>query len=554
MSERLGLAAILGLLAVFVLLPLGVLGAEALDPSVWARALDPLTLRALWNSALLCLGVLALALVIGLPLGWLLGRARLPGRAVWRTLLSVPYILPPYLGAIAWTQLLNPTTGLLNKVLMDHGLPALNIYSLGGMVWVIGLACAPFVFLGTADALGRVDPSLEEAARMAGASPARVLWDVTLPMALPAIAASASFVVAATSAAFGVPYLLTMGTSDPQPVLTTRIYQAMALDPATGRPVAISMAVLLLALGVGLPALAKRLEGRRSYVSVTGKAARGEGVGLGRYGALAQLGLGLYATIAVLLPAGTVAATSLMAHFGGGLGADNLTLSHWRQVLLERPDTLSALSRSLLLAAGSATAAAVVGGLVAWWAVRSRMRGRRALAFLARLPYAVPGTVLALGMLLAFSRPIRVIVAHRLTLGMALMDTSWLLGIAYAVKYLAFPVGNVEAALKGLDPTLEEAARMSGAGFGRVLKDVVVPLLLPGLIASWFLVAMPAFSEITMSVLLYGPRTPVVGTVLFNLQAYADPPAAAVLAVLVMATVLGVSAGARVLSGGRVGL
>lgn len=548
------LALVVLLLLVFAGAPLLAMAVQALDPAALSALADPVNLRALWNTVLLCLGTVAFSLVLGVPMGWLLGRTDLPGAAAWRVLLSLPYVVPPYIGAIAWTWLLNPTNGLLNRGLSTLGLPVLDIYSLGGMVWVLGLFLAPFVFLGTADALSRIDPALEEAARMSGATRWQVLRDVTLPLALPAIGAGASFVAAFAAAAFGVPYLLAGGAAQPDWVLSTRIYQALALDPATGRPVAAALSLVLLLVGVGLPTLARRLEGRRSFVSVTGKANRGGRIVLGRFTPLAVLGLSLYALVAVVLPLSTIALTSLMKGFGGGLSPDNLGLQHWSEVLLERPDTLDALLRSGLLAAAAATAATVIGGLVAWMAVRSPGRGSRAVASLARLPYAVPGTVLALGLLLCFSQEIRLILLERATFTLALLDTAWLLGIAYTVKHLAFPVGTVQAALQGLDPALEEAARMSGAGWGRSLRDVVLPLLLPSVVASWFLVAMPAFSEITMSVLLYGPRTPVVGTVLFQLQSYADPPAAAVLAVVLTAVVLLLSGGVRLLSRGRVGL
>lgn len=541
-------------LLVFAGLPLGAMLLQALDPAALAALRDPINLRALGNTALLCLGVTLFSLAIGVPMGWLLGRTDLPGAAAWRVLLSLPYVVPPYIGAIAWTWLLNPTNGLLNRGLLGLGLPPFDIYSLGGMVWVLGLFLAPFVFLGTADALSRIDPTLEEAARMSGASRFQVLRDVTLPLALPAIGAGASFVVAFSAAAFGVPYLLAGGAAEPSWVLSTRIYQALALDPATGRPVAAALSLLLLLVGVGLPAIARRLEGRRSFVSVTGKANRGGRIVLGRWRWLAWGLLGSYALVAVVLPLVTIGLTSLMKGFGAGLHPDNLGFQHWTAVMLERPDTVQSLLRSGGLAASAATAATVIGGLVAWMAVRSPGRGSRSVAALARLPYAVPGTVLALGLLLVFSQEIRLVVLDRASFSLVLLDTVWLLGIAYTVKHLAFPVGTIQAALQGLDPALEEAARMSGASWGRSLLDVVLPLLLPSVVASWFLVAMPAFSEITMSVLLYGPRTPVVGTVLFHLQSYADPPAAAVLAVVLTAVVLMLSGGVRLLSRGRVGL
>lgn len=195
-----------------------------------------------------------------------------------------------------------------------------------------------------------------------------------------------------------------------------------------------------------------------------------------------------------------------------------------------------------------------MGTLVAYLRERTNTPGRGFLAWLAALPYAVPGTVLSLGFILAFSQPISLILAENLRFTLDLKDTLWILGLAYMVKFLAFPVGNARSGLLALHPSLEEAARMSGASWGKALRDVTFPLLRPNLIAAWLLVFLPAFSEITMSILLFGPDTPVVGTLLFNLQAYGDPPGAAVLAVLVAVLVLGGNLLARRLSGGKVGL
>ena len=157
----------------------------------------------------------------------------------------------------------------------------------------------------------------------------------------------------------------------------------------------------------------------------------------------------------------------------------------------------------------------------------------------------VPGTVLALGLLLAWSQEVRVIVLERATFALALADTGWLLGLAYLVKFLALPVGQVSAGLRSVSPSLEEAARVAGAGWGRAMLRITGPLLLPNLASAWFLVFLPAFTEVTMSVLLSGPRTRVVGAVLFELQTYGDPPGAAALAVVVAAVVIAGQAFAR---------
>lgn len=556
MSRTLILSGAVGLLLVLVVLPLGVLLAYGLaDPAAGLGALASAhNLEAAVNTAVLALGVTAFTVVVGVPLGFVVGRSDLPMARTWKVLATTPYIVPPYITAIAWTTLLNPSNGLLNRPLSAMGLPSLDIYSLPGMIFVMGLAYTPFVLLSTADALARSDASLEEQARIAGAGPWRALFRVTLPVAFPAILEGATFVLAATTAAFGVPYLLASGTSQPDYVLTTRIYQALDLDPATGRPVAVALSLGLLAFGLGLPALLRLLRGRRRFTTVTGKATRQAPFRLLGAKGPALAAVGTYVLLAVALPLGTILLTSMLTTFGRGLGPDNWTLANYSAVLWERSDTLPALGRSLVLAAGAATGATLLGALLGWMKERTATPGRGLAAWLARLPYAVPGTVLALALLLTFSQEIRLILFERLTLGLALADTPWILGLAYMTKFLAFPVGHTEAGLQATDASLEEAGRLSGAGFVTTLRRITAPLLRPNLVAAWFLVFMPAFSEVTLSILLQGPDTQVVGTLLFELQTYGNPPSAAVLAVTVTACVLGGNALLRLLTGGRLGL
>lgn len=548
-AVALGLLA-LGLLA-FVALPLAALAVDGLrgmaalggGPAAGPR-FGAADLAALRGSVVLSAAVSAMTVALGVPLGFLLGRSDLPGREWLRPLCTIPYAIPPYVLGIAWIRLLNPTNGLLNQAAAAVGLPAFDVYSLAGMVWVLGLAFTPFVMLATADQLSRVDATLEEAARISGASPARVLATVTLPVALPGIAASASLVFAATAAAFGLPYLLS-GGADADPVLTTRIYQALALDPAHGRTEAAGLAALLALLGLGVPALLHRALGRRSFATVTGKAGRGEPFRLGRARWLGAAFAGAYAAVALVVPVAVIGATSVMRNVGGGLSPGNLTLERWAEVLLERPETVRALGNSGLLAVAAATAAVPLGALVAWTSRRTRLPGRAALSALATLPYALPGTVLALGFLLVFTQEVRLVVLERATFALALSDTLWLLGIAYVVKHLAFPVRSAGAGLDSLHPSLEEAARLSGATPERAVATITVPLLRRSLLSAWLLVFLPCFSEVTLSILLHGPRTRVVGTVLFDLQSYGDPPAAAVLAMVVIGLV---AAGAALLA------
>ena len=180
----------------------------------------------------------------------------------------------------------------------------------------------------------------------------------------------------------------------------------------------------------------------------------------------------------------------------------------------------------------------MIGALLGHQVERAPGRLVSALVGLARAPWSVPGSVFALGMILAFSQDIRLILADRATLVLALSGTPWLLGIAYAAKSLALPLDNVRAAVRTVDRSLEEAARVSGASWMTTQRRVVLPLLTPALIAGWTLVFASSFCEVSMSVLLRGPGTEVLGTRLFELLSYGSPQQAAVVVMLVVLAVL----------------
>ncbi len=523
------------LLALFVFVPLGALFAD-LDLEALRAVLRPLERAAALHTLLLALGTTATALVLGLPLGVLLARTDLPGAGLFRVLVTLPWVVPPYVGAIGWLLLTNPTTGWLNVPLRALGLPVLDPYGLGGMVWVMGLESAPLVALATADALSRMDASLEEQARIAGCSPIAAVLKVTLPLVAPAVLAAASFVASGAAAAYGVPYLLASGSSRPTWVLTTRIAQQLDLSPTTGRPAAVALSLVLLAIGVGLPALVGLGLRGRSFTTVRGKITRPAPLRLGVLRPVAALGVAAFVGVASALPLGALLLASVSKNVGRAFSADNLTLEHYGAAMTG--GAAAAFGRSFVLAAGAATAAVLLGALVAYLEQRTTARGRSLVATAARLPYAVPGTVLALALLLAWSQEVRLVVLDRVSFVLALSDTLWLLGLAYMVKFLALPVGSLGAALRSVDVSLEEAARVAGAGWVRAVGGVTFRLLLPALASTWLLVFLPAFSEVTMSVLLAGPRTRVVGALLFELQTYGDPPAAAALAVLVTAVVI----------------
>lgn len=464
------------------------------------------------NSALLATGVAAFALVVGAPIGLLLARTRLPAASWWRAAVLVPFAVPPWVLAIAWLDLLNPATGRMLPAFRALGLPAPDVYGPMGMAWVLGLEAVPLVALATADAAGRLDASLEEAARVAGAGPLRALWVATVPLVWPAAASAAATAAAGTLAAWSVPYLLAAGSTEPWPVLATRLVGVLDADPARGLPAAGVLAGLLVVMGLVPLGLARWWAPDRGRVAVGGKGGRRTAT-VRSPGAMSVLVV--WCAVSAALP---LAALVAAANGGGGL----------RRVAA-RADVVDAVGRSVLLAIGAGVVAAALGALFAWVARRTTWRGRGLVLALARLPWAVPGTALALVLLLGFASEIRWIFADRLTVSLALGNTAWLLLVAYVLRFLALPIGAVDAALSSVDPALEDAAAVAGAGPAARAVRVALPLAAADVLRGGLLVAVAALSEVTLSVLLCGPSTRVVGTVAFDLLSYGDPAAAATL-------------------------
>lgn len=523
-------------LAAFVLvvalgtLPLGFLLAQAAGGLEAASGI--LQESAVWDAALgtlrLALLTTLIAVVIGTPLAWLTTRTDVLGRRLCKPLLTVPYIVPPYVAAVAWIQLANPQAGYLNQW---FGAGTVDIYSMTGLAWVLGLSFYPYVFLTVRGVLENADPSLEDAARMSGAGTWHVLRDVSLPLMCSAILSSAGLVFMVTASAFGAPALI--GTVAREPVLSTFIFEELQAGGPDAMPRAAGLSCLLLGF-VLLPLLLRSA----AHATLGGKAARRTVLPLGRLRFAFGVLLLLFVFVAIVLPAFAVVVSSFL-RVGSELAFSNLTFEHFR--LLTRGDTLDSVLTSLWLAALAATAAVLLGGVVAYFRTRTRVPGRRTLAALTALPLATPGTVLAIGLILLWS-------------GAGLSNTVWILAIAYVAKYAALASRAVGEGLSTVDPALPDAARMSGARGVFLTRTIWVPLILPSLMAGWFLVFMPCFSELTMSVLLVSPGIETVGTRMFELIEYEAPAAANVLATVVLVLVVGSNILLRVLSRGRYGV
>ena len=531
---------VLTILPIAMLLYRSVFGADGASFESYREAYGrSVNLRAMVNTIVISVATVVLAGAIAIPAAWLVTRTDLPGHRRFRYLLLLPYIIPPYLGAIAWINLCNPSVGWLNRLVRavsgNRIETAFDIYTMTGVVWVLALFFYTFIYLNCISALENADPSLEEAARISGASPLRVFTTITIPLIRPALIAGTFLVFAAAAASFGVPEMI--GRPGRVHVMTTQIYSSIKTGGIEGYRPAAALSASLLVVALGASIIADRMAHSRRITAISGKSARISRVRLGGWRWWAFGFVALIITLACALPLASIVLTSFMK-VTGQFAWDGFTLDKYRYVLFERQSTARGFINSFMLAFGAATLAIVVGTALAYLKGHPRRRSGPIFDACVSLPYATPGTILALGLVLLWSWPFR------------LTDTLWILLIAYFAKYLSFSVKALTTNVQQVDVTLEEAARVSGAGFWKTIRTIWLPLLRPGILASWFLVFMPAFSELTMSVLLVGPGTETVGTVLFDLQEYADPPSASVVAVLILALILGAS-GIAIWVGGK---
>lgn len=523
------------ILLYFIVLPLAVLIIDSvvvdghLDVSsyltVYGQAVN---MRALTNTAKISILVMILSVLITFPLAWLIGRTDLPGRKKFRTILVASYMIPPYVGAIAWTQLLNPDVGYLNallKTIFSLSKAPFNIYTEGGLIWVLTLFYSPFAFITISRAMEKMDPTLEEASRVSGASPLRVLWDVTLPLMAPSILAGGLLVFIGAGSAFGIPAIVGMpGNIE---VLTTRIVSFVYMGNDSGIRNATTLAVSLMILANGLLFFMTWFMGRKDYTTIGGKSTRPALVELGKWKGLATFLVAVYAFIAVILPLGSIVITSFMVSMSKGLSLDNFGFDAWIPVL-ENSQYLDCIWRSLGYAFIAATIGTILSLFVAYLSVKMHVKGRSLPDLLVMVGGSTPSVVIALALIITFSG----------NYGLNLYSTMWILIVSYLVKYMTMSVRTIAASLSQVSSSLEEAGLNSGAGWLRICKDIIMPLIAPSIVAGWFLIFMPSFYELTMSNLLYGSDTQTIGVLLYELQTYADTQNASVMSVIILIIVM----------------
>jgi len=430
----------------------------------------------------------------------------MPGKGiVWVSILGT-FIIPPYLGAVGWILLAGPNAGWLNRAFIaltgaEKG--PFNIYSMPGLVLVIACYSFPYVFVFTKSALDLISSEMEDAANILGAGTLRTTLRITLPLALPAILGAYIVVFLEAIALFGSPALIALPGRFQ--VVTTQLWQFFNFPPRVEMAAAYSMP--LLGITILLFWLQGRITARKGYVALTGKGGERRPAPLGAW-KWPVLGYCLFiSTMSFAMPMVVIVQAAFAKAWGRGFSLDNLTLRNLHFTLFENPLTLNA-TRNTFLFSGAAALIAIVLALCIAYMVNRRLVPRAVgalLSFLSMAPFVIPGIVLAIGFYAAYTRP-----------PLALYGTAWILILAYATRFLPIAYANSNAAIRSVNPELEDAVRILGGSRVLAVRKVVAPLLKRGLAGAFILVFIPATRELSAAIFLYSINTQVLSVLLFE--------------------------------------
>lgn len=470
---------------------------------------EPEVYTSLFNTVVYAGGTTVLATLLGASLAWVHERTNVPFRNLIFSLSIVRVVIPMMLAVIGWILLLSPNIGLVNQALMHlFGLasPPLNIYGRLGMIWCEGIDLLPISFLLSIVAFHSIDPAQEEAASMAGASPLRSFFGVSLRLASPGLLAGALIVFLDAFDSIEAPTFI--GLRAHLPTLSTSVYEATDGTPSDLNLASAYGAGFLVLAALGLWAY-QRISARSSrFSTIGGQNYRPRKFDLGprrKYvvggACLAVLVFGFGLPVLVLLWASLLpfyAAPSLDA-------LHNVSLQNY-SFILHYPTTLRAMRNSMVLAAGSATAGSLLTMVAAWLVVRSGNRRGRMLDMLVFLPKAFPGVVLGLSLLWIY-----------ISLPFNLYGTLWVIGIAYVTRFMPMGMRFSHAAMVQLKPELEEAGHVSGATWTYTFRRIILPLVMSGFVTSWIYIAAYSFRELSASILLASPGSEVAAVTIFDL-------------------------------------
>jgi iron(III) transport system permease protein len=506
--------------------PPGMAGTFNLDG--YQEVLTRQSLLTLLNTVGISLAKTIPSLVLAVSLAWILARTDTPFRGALEVLITLPFFIPPILTAMAWGMLGNPQVGLLNQLyqwVTGSSSAPINVYSYGGVVWHMMQYSVPFLFLLIVDAFRAMDPSLEEAARMCGASRWRTFWTVTLQLMLPALTGAAILSFIRGIENFESP--LFFGSPAGIRVITTDIYDAINQSSPPRYQYATSVSFVIMLLLFLIVVLQWKLLKGRSFTTVSGK---GYSPGIIKLGAWRWVTFGfciLFFVVTVVLPVGQLLIGSFFKFFGF-YEWDMLTLEHY-QAVFGSSEFWRGFGNTMMLGLVGATLTMLLGGAVAYISVRTRWRGRLLIDAMAWLPWMMPGIVLGVGFLWGFA-----LLPHAIPI----YGTIWALLLAYISLGTPLSVRVMSSAYAQLSYDLEECSRVHGASWLQTMWRIMLALAWPSFAVGWVLVFFGIMRELSASVLLYSVGSEVLSVVLLKLWANGNAEQVSVVGLIMMVLVV----------------
>ena len=483
----------------------------------------PAFLTAIRNTIIISFWVGLIAVIVGGLLGWLVTRTDLPWKKTVRALVMASFVTPPFLGAFAWTLLVGPNAGALNKLFRavtggDEFL--FNIFTMTGLIFVMALYSFPYAFSMIANVCELISSDLEDAAVILGANKLKTAWTITLPLALPALLSGFIIAFLHSLSLFGAPAIL--GLPAGIHTITTQIWTLFQYPPRLELAAAFSVPLLLATMV--LIGLQKRILGRRGFSTVGGRGGQKRLVKLG-WGrvpvfilVLAILSCSVFLPYWILLKAAFSRAWAMPLDWG------NFTVENFSYVLFQYSDTQRAILNTFKLGILTATTGTLLAMLIAYITNRNILRGARYLSFFALAPLVIPGIVLAVGLFIVYTQQ-----------PVVLYGTVWILFIAFLTKEMPIGFSQAESTFKSIHVELEDASRILGANRLVSLKDVTAPLARSGLIAAWCFIFIGVIRELSAAILLFAPSSKVISVVIFDLKEEGQVGAISVLGILLLA-------------------
>ena len=487
---------------------------------------SPQTKTAIKNTFYIATGVTILSTSLGTLLAFIVVRTDVPFKKIIHACIHIIFLTPGYIGTVAWIQLLGRSGYITRWAQTNFGIlhPPKNIYTLESVIIVMGLYLMPLIYMAAVNALRKSDPSLEDAAIASGASPAKAIFNIALPLTLPSIFSNMILVFIHGISGFGIPAALGMPAGNM--VLTTLIYSALGhYDVRMACAVSV---ILVFLIGLTLMIHSKILP-KGSYAVNGSLNSKPHVIHLGSWRYLVSGVVLLLLICCSLVPLITIFLTSLLKAWGLPILLGNLTLGNYISIF-SAGIGVRALINSFLFSFIGATCATILGFFVAYFSQRTHTFGHKFLDFLATAPSAIPGPVLAAAMIFAWMLP-----------PLELYNTPWIIIISYVAAFLPYTLRNITGGLKSFNAQLEEMGWMCGGSWLRILRDIVIPNLRGCIWTGWMLAFLMAFREISLSSMLYANGTETVGVLLFLLKSESGglEVTSAVSIVVIVLTVIG---------------